>query len=386
MTGSPAILPSLLVSHVSSSLHSYHTMNGVNIIFSRSFGGADPESEGSEHRHHNWQLLLIIVALVSAETLAESPINIASRLRAPVFLSQAILHGNGTVTVNVYHDDSSAAPFPSPGLAGLNKLKGCARKDNSRQCVLVDTIETNSHVSLSLTAIIFAGFLHLRHITTFPYFIGLQCHLLLSIIIHFGLEKVMRLSDKMLGTLVEARNGDTNYTDCGHAATTIMKEEGLGGSSRAVHPLFSDLTPNSALRLQRTRFRRWNELVEVTCEPVPSIDQPSSPLGHDDYPNVTPNIQANNKAVGHISPIMSDGEYLTPATKTVKKRLVGSDEPTSLAASHRAWFLNNVKKDERTRELYMGSEEFIEAIAPPNEDYHKIMGRKSLGQMSLGSP
>ncbi|OTA92266.1 hypothetical protein M434DRAFT_21946 [Hypoxylon sp. CO27-5] len=62
----------------------------------------------------------------------------------------------------------------------------------------------------------------------------------------------------------------------------------------------------------------------------------------------------------------------TTVKEAVKESLLGSAEPANLSASHRASFLSNAKKDEQTGELYMGPEEFIDAIAPPNEDYHKI--------------
>ncbi|KAI6090778.1 mitochondrial carrier [Hypoxylon rubiginosum] len=62
----------------------------------------------------------------------------------------------------------------------------------------------------------------------------------------------------------------------------------------------------------------------------------------------------------------------TTVKEVVKESLLGSKEPSNLSASHRASFINNAKKDEQTGELYMGPDEFIEAIAPPSEDYHKI--------------
>ena len=55
--------------------------------------------------------------------------------------------------------------------------------------------------------------------------------------------------------------------------------------------------------------------------------------------------------------------------EVMKESLLGTEEPISLSASHRASFYKNAKKDEETGELYMGPEEFIEAIAPPDEDY-----------------
>ncbi|KAI1377293.1 mitochondrial carrier [Hypoxylon crocopeplum] len=59
----------------------------------------------------------------------------------------------------------------------------------------------------------------------------------------------------------------------------------------------------------------------------------------------------------------------TTVKEVVKESLLGSEEPSNLSASHRASFINNAKKDEQTGELYMGPDEFIEAIAPPTEDY-----------------
>ncbi|KAI1138889.1 mitochondrial carrier [Hypoxylon sp. FL0543] len=85
----------------------------------------------------------------------------------------------------------------------------------------------------------------------------------------------------------------------------------------------------------------------------------------------------------------------TTVKEAVKESLLGSEEPSNLSASHRASFLHNAKKDEQTGELYMGPEEFIEAIAPPNEDYHKISreqygllfrvaDRKGTGKVTIG--
>ncbi|KAI1776178.1 mitochondrial carrier [Hypoxylon cercidicola] len=62
----------------------------------------------------------------------------------------------------------------------------------------------------------------------------------------------------------------------------------------------------------------------------------------------------------------------TTVKEVVKESLLGSKEPSHLSASHRASFINNAKKDEQTGELYMGPDDFVEAIAPPTEDYHKI--------------
>ncbi|KAI0167005.1 mitochondrial carrier [Hypoxylon sp. FL1284] len=62
----------------------------------------------------------------------------------------------------------------------------------------------------------------------------------------------------------------------------------------------------------------------------------------------------------------------TTVKEVVKESLLGSKETSNLSASHRASFINNAKKDEQTGELVMGPDEFVEAIAPASEDYHKI--------------
>ncbi|KAI8625130.1 mitochondrial carrier domain-containing protein [Xylariaceae sp. FL1651] len=62
----------------------------------------------------------------------------------------------------------------------------------------------------------------------------------------------------------------------------------------------------------------------------------------------------------------------TTVKEAVKESLLGSEEPSKLSASYRATFLNNAKRDEKTGELIMGPDEFIDAIAPQNEDYSKI--------------
>ncbi|KAI0877016.1 mitochondrial carrier domain-containing protein [Hypoxylon argillaceum] len=87
----------------------------------------------------------------------------------------------------------------------------------------------------------------------------------------------------------------------------------------------------------------------------------------------------------------------TPATvkEAVKSSLLGSEEPANLSASYRATFLSNAKKDEKTGELAMGLDEFVNAIAPVDEDYSKIhrnqygilfrvADRSGNGQVTLG--
>jgi solute carrier family 25 (mitochondrial aspartate/glutamate transporter), member 12/13 len=58
--------------------------------------------------------------------------------------------------------------------------------------------------------------------------------------------------------------------------------------------------------------------------------------------------------------------------EAVKGSLLGIEEPVNLSATYRATFLSNAKKDEATGEPVMGPEEFVNAIAPADEDYVSV--------------
>jgi solute carrier family 25 aspartate/glutamate transporter 12/13 len=64
--------------------------------------------------------------------------------------------------------------------------------------------------------------------------------------------------------------------------------------------------------------------------------------------------------------------------EAVKETLVGSHEPEQLSAQTKARFNRHAVKDPETGELYLGPEQFIDAIAPPHEDY------VSVGHLSRG--
>ncbi|KAK5993249.1 Electrogenic aspartate/glutamate antiporter SLC25A12 [Cladobotryum mycophilum] len=58
--------------------------------------------------------------------------------------------------------------------------------------------------------------------------------------------------------------------------------------------------------------------------------------------------------------------------EAVKESLLGTEEPTKLSAQTKARFNSHAIKDTETGELYLGSDEFINAVVSHNEDYHKI--------------
>ncbi|CAM1508420.1 Fc.00g052680.m01.CDS01 [Cosmosporella sp. VM-42] len=59
--------------------------------------------------------------------------------------------------------------------------------------------------------------------------------------------------------------------------------------------------------------------------------------------------------------------------EAVKESLVGVEEPAAqLSAQTKARFLSHAVTDAETGELYMGTDEFIDAVTPKDEDFHKI--------------
>lgn len=59
----------------------------------------------------------------------------------------------------------------------------------------------------------------------------------------------------------------------------------------------------------------------------------------------------------------------TTVKEAVKETLVGSEDPIQLSAQSKARFTAHAIKDAETGELYMGADEFINAVAPKDEDY-----------------
>ncbi|KAF4626855.1 hypothetical protein G7Y89_g11300 [Cudoniella acicularis] len=65
---------------------------------------------------------------------------------------------------------------------------------------------------------------------------------------------------------------------------------------------------------------------------------------------------------------------VTKVKEVVKESLLGSEQvdEVQLSAQSKAAFDKNAKKDSESGELFMSEEEFINAVAPEGEDYHKI--------------
>jgi solute carrier family 25 aspartate/glutamate transporter 12/13 len=55
--------------------------------------------------------------------------------------------------------------------------------------------------------------------------------------------------------------------------------------------------------------------------------------------------------------------------EAVKESLVGTDEPTQPSSQSKARFTSAAVKDPDSGELYMGPDEFINAVAPQNDDF-----------------
>jgi solute carrier family 25 aspartate/glutamate transporter 12/13 len=70
---------------------------------------------------------------------------------------------------------------------------------------------------------------------------------------------------------------------------------------------------------------------------------------------------------------MSDAmSKATVVKEVVKESLIGSDEPVQLSAQSKARFLHHAKADPHTNEPYMGVDEFVDAVAPKDEDYVRL--------------
>jgi solute carrier family 25 (mitochondrial aspartate/glutamate transporter), member 12/13 len=59
----------------------------------------------------------------------------------------------------------------------------------------------------------------------------------------------------------------------------------------------------------------------------------------------------------------------TKVKEAVKESLLGTEDPIRLSAQSKATFANHARKDPETGELVMREAEFVNAIAPKNEDY-----------------
>lgn len=55
--------------------------------------------------------------------------------------------------------------------------------------------------------------------------------------------------------------------------------------------------------------------------------------------------------------------------EAVKESLIGFEEPVHISTQAKARFNANAFKDPETGELFLGPNEFINAILPPNEDF-----------------
>ncbi|KAF4973602.1 hypothetical protein FZEAL_9280 [Fusarium zealandicum] len=63
---------------------------------------------------------------------------------------------------------------------------------------------------------------------------------------------------------------------------------------------------------------------------------------------------------------------LAVATEAVKEAVIGTTEPEHLSAQSKARFAQHAVKDAESDDLYLGPDQFIDAVAPKGEDFHKI--------------
>ncbi len=60
---------------------------------------------------------------------------------------------------------------------------------------------------------------------------------------------------------------------------------------------------------------------------------------------------------------------VTAVKEAVKESLIGSEDQVQLSSQTKSRFTNKALKDQETGELYMGPDQFIDAVAPKDEDF-----------------
>ena len=68
-------------------------------------------------------------------------------------------------------------------------------------------------------------------------------------------------------------------------------------------------------------------------------------------------------------------EKAVKVKESAKEKLVGVEMEDKSTAQTRAEFMQHAVQDEESGEYYMGQTEFVNAIAPPKEDYVRISPR-----------
>lgn len=67
--------------------------------------------------------------------------------------------------------------------------------------------------------------------------------------------------------------------------------------------------------------------------------------------------------------IISSQPVATKVKESVKEKLLGKEEPAQPSAQTKATFTKHARPDEQSGELVMTETEFVDSIAPANEDY-----------------
>lgn len=81
------------------------------------------------------------------------------------------------------------------------------------------------------------------------------------------------------------------------------------------------------------------------------------------FPFYLPSIDSIALAIGTMSKV----------TEAVRQSLVGSSEQPQLSHQIKANFNQYARKDEQTGDLYMNQDDFINAVAPKQEDYVSLI-------------
>jgi solute carrier family 25 (mitochondrial aspartate/glutamate transporter), member 12/13 len=68
---------------------------------------------------------------------------------------------------------------------------------------------------------------------------------------------------------------------------------------------------------------------------------------------------------------------MTTITEQVKETLLGAEQVPTLSKQAQDHFIKHAKRDPQTGDRYLDEAAFIEAIAPPSEDYVGVLSRSA---------
>ena len=87
------------------------------------------------------------------------------------------------------------------------------------------------------------------------------------------------------------------------------------------------------------------------------------------FEKITKTLSEVERSTKLQSSVGSHSEAMATAKHAIKESLLGTIREPELSQQTKATFDRNARQDEATGEYYMTEEDFVNAIAPANEDY-----------------